>query len=105
MSDDKLASSATTESRSGRGFFGAWILAYVLPALAILLIRQSLVQRQQDHQQQVRNEEIRTRLESIPPEQMGEATRMLMGLDEVPAKADASPIKVDQRPTDTPETP
>jgi len=86
MHDDKLARTATTESTHGRNPFVAWILAFVVPGVVVFLIRQAVVQQEQQRQAEQRQQEIRAFLESTPPEQMGPATRMLMGIDDPPAK-------------------
>jgi len=96
MSDDRVS----TESRSSGSFFNVWLLAYVLPVAGVFLVRQAMIQHQQAAKDEARAQEVRQQLESIPPEEMGPATRTLMGLDEVP------PSKVEpEKPVATPEAP
>jgi len=100
MHDEKPGPANAPESRPGRNPVIAWFLAFVLPAVVLLFIRQSFVQQEQKQKEEQRNQEIRAFLESTPPEEMGPATRMLMGIDDPPAKGDRP--KIDGNPVKSP---
>jgi hypothetical protein len=92
MNDNATESQSLSKS-SGDGFFGllfrSWFVAYLVPGVALFLIKGYFDEQERLRQQEIRDREIRKMMED--PEKLGPALKILFGLEQPPEAPSTKP--------------
>ena len=92
MTGNSTTSPVPEPPRSGwRHLWIAWVFAYLVPGVGMYCLSEYLREREQQRQLEERAKQHMEFLKSVKPEEMGEATRMLLGIDPIEKNANGGP--------------